>query len=549
MGRTFPTLTAEDAAELIPHGSLVGVGGFTPAGSPKVVPFALAARARRLHEEGRPFQIRLLSGASTGPMCDDALAEAEAISWRAPYMTSAPFRKLTNSGKADFIDMHLSHVAQAASSGFLGRMDVAIIEAVEVSPQGRVHLTTGIGNAPTFLEQADRIIIERNAYHSPRISELADILVLPRPPRRDPIPIHDPLDRIGKRYADVDPRKIVGIVASDQPDGGRPFSAVDACSRAIGDHVCRFLLDEMAAGRIPPGFLPLQSGVGNVANAVMASFSSNPDFPRFKLYTEVLQDTVIDLIASGSVLGASTCSLSLSDEKLRFVYDHFDDFADRIVLRPQEISNNPEVSRRLGVVATNTAIEVDVYGHVNSSHFFGTQMMNGLGGSGDFERNAYLSIFMCPSFAKGGRVSTIVPMCTHVDHSEHSVQVVVTEQGLADLRGLAPTARARAIIDNCAHPAYRDYLHHYLESAPMGHLRHDMRRCFELVNNYLEAGEMLPGLDLRRFEGWVAWRGGREMKDQREERVWADRRSVNRPTSAHRRAARTSSSSCRASSG
>ncbi|WP_165067033.1 succinate CoA transferase [Paludisphaera rhizosphaerae] len=499
MGRAFPTLTAEDAAELIPHGSLVGVSGFTPAGSPKVVPAALAARAKKLHAEGQPFQVRLLSGASTGPMCDDALAEAEAISWRAPYMTSAPFRKLANSGKVDFIDMHLSHVAQVTAGGFLGQMDVAIVEAVEVTPQGRVFLTTGIGNTPTFLEQASRVIIERNAYHSPRISELADIYTLPRPPHRDPIPIYDPLDRIGKRYADVDPRKIVGIVDSDQADGGRAFSAVDATSRAIGEHVCRFLLNEMAAGRIPAGFLPLQSGVGNVCNAVMASFSSNPDFPRFKLYTEVLQDTVVDLITSGSVVGASTCSLSLTDEKLQFVYDHFEDFADRIVLRPQEISNNPEVSRRLGVIATNTAIEVDIYGHVNSTHFFGTQMMNGIGGSGDFERNAYLSIFMCPSFAKGGKVSTIVPMCTHVDHSEHSVQVVVTEQGVADLRGLAPMARARAIIDNCAHPAYRDYLHRYIESAPMGHLRHDMKRCFELVNNYLESGQMLPDLDLKQF--------------------------------------------------
>ncbi|WP_165248691.1 succinate CoA transferase [Paludisphaera soli] len=500
MGSPFPTLTAEEAAELIPHGAMVGTSGFTPAGSPKVVPAALAKRARALHEKGEEFQIRLLTGASTGALCDDALAEAGAISWRAPYMTSGPLRKLANSGRIDFIDMHLSHVAQMTSGGFLGKMDFAIVEAADVTVDGRVLLTTGIGNAPTFLEQAERVIIEKNTFHPARIAELADIYTLPRPPHRDPIPIQDPLDRIGTTYAAVDPRKIVGVVASDLPDGGRPFAAPDATSAAIGEHVCRFLLDEMAAGRIPPGFLPLQSGVGNVCNAVMASFSSNPDFPRFKIYTEVLQDTVVDLIGRGSVLGASTCSLSLSDEKLRFLYDHFDEFADKIVLRPQEISNNPEVARRLGVIATNTAIEVDVYGHVNSSHFFGTQIMNGLGGSGDFERNAYLSIFMCPSVAKGGRVSTIVPMCTHVDHSEHSVQVIVTEQGLADLRGLAPMARARAIIDHCAHPAYRPYLHHYLETAPMGHLRHDMRRCFELCNNFLETGAMLPDLDLKQFE-------------------------------------------------
>jgi acyl-CoA hydrolase len=200
------------------------------------------------------------------------------------------------------------------------------------------------------------------------------------------------------------------------------------------------------------------------------------------------------------VIGASTCSLTLTNEKLKFLYDYFDEFADRIVLRPQEISNNPGIARRLGVIATNTAIEVDIYGHANSTHFFGTQVMNGLGGSGDFERNAYLSILMCPSTAKGGRISTIVPMCSHVDHSEHPVQAIATEHGLADLRGLSPIARARRIIDQCAHPAYRDYLHHYLESSPMGHLRHDLRRCFELYTNFQEQGVMLPDLDLSQFD-------------------------------------------------
>jgi acetyl-CoA hydrolase len=107
---------------------------------------------------------------------------------------------------------------------------------------------------------------------------------------------------------------------------------------------------------------------------------------------------------------------------------------------------------------------------------------------------------MCPSVAKGGKVSTIVPMCSHVDHSEHSVQVIVTEQGLADLRGLSPEDRSRLMIDKCAHPAYRPYLHKYVEDAPMGHIRHDLRRCFELHANFQEAGAMLPDLDFSQFE-------------------------------------------------
>ncbi len=500
-GTHFPTLTAEEAAELIPHGAMVGVSGFTPAGAPKAIPRALAKHARALHEAGQPLQIRVLSGASTGAACDDTLALAEAVSWRAPYMTSPNMRKLANSGQLDFVDMHLSHVSQMVIEGFLGRLDFAIIEATDITPDGRVYLTTGIGNAPTFLMKAEKVLIELNAYHSTRLRELADIIVLPPRPHRTPIQIRDPLDRIGRRYAQVDPAKVVGIVHTNESDGGRGFTPPDEASQRISAHVSNFLVDEMAAGRIPPEFLPLQSGVGNVCNAVVAGLAANDALPQFKVYTEVLQDSMLELIASGSVIGASTTSLTLTDDKLKFLYEYFDEFADLIVLRPQEISNNPEIARRLGVIATNTAIEVDIYGHANSTHFYGTQIMNGLGGSGDFERNAFLSILMCPSTAKGGRVSTVVPMCSHVDHSEHTVQVIATEWGLADLRGLSPIARARRIIDQCAHPASRDYLHHYLEKAPMGHIRHDLRRCFELYLNLQEHGAMLPDLDLSQFGG------------------------------------------------
>ena len=60
-------------------------------------------------------------------------------------------------------------------------------------------------------------------------------------------------------------------------------------------------------------------------------------------------------------------------------------------------------------------------------------MMNGLGGSGDFTRNAYISIYTTPSTAKDGKISSFVPMVSHVDHSEHSVKIMVSEYGIADL--------------------------------------------------------------------------------------------------------------------
>ena len=194
----------------------------------------------------------------------------------------------------------------------------------------------------------------------------------------------------------------------------------------------------------------------------------------------------------GKLTGASATALTITNSCMKRILDDFDFFSRRIVLRPQEISNHPGIIRRLGVIAMNTAIEADIYGNVNSSHIFGTDIMNGVGGSGEFARNSYLSIFMTPSIAKNGRISSIVPMCPHIDSNEHSVQVLVTEQGLADLRGLGPLQRANRIIDGCAHPAYRDYLRGYLKTARTGHIPHDLNRCFEMHRNLMETGSMLP---------------------------------------------------------
>jgi acetyl-CoA hydrolase len=489
----LPRITPDEAAALIRHDTLVGFSGFTPAGAAKLVPAALGRRAAELHARGEHFRIRVLTGASTGPAIDDVLTDARAIAWRAPYQSSGPLRRAVNAGDVEFVDMHLSHVPQALLEGFFGSVDVAVIEGTDVSDDGRIQLSTSVGITPTLLQCASRIVVEINQRHSRRLSEMTDIVVLPPPPGRLPIGINDPLEKIGQPFVAVDPRRIAGVIEHSAPDGVEPFGPPTEASRAIATHVVRFLVDEMRAGRVPPEFLPLQAGVGNVANGVMAALGDAAEIPPFVMFTEVFQDSLVDLMSNGRLRGASTTALTLTERELDRVYADMDFFARRIVLRPQELSNNPGIIRRLGVISLNTALEVDIYGHVNSTHVAGTQLMNGVGGSGDFTRNSFLSVFMCPSTAKGGRISAIVPMATHVDHNEHSVQIVVTEQGLADLRGLAPTERARRIIDRCAHPAYRDYLHRYLERARAGHIRHDLATCFELHRNLLETGQMLPG--------------------------------------------------------
>lgn len=485
----FPRVSAEEAASMIENGQTVAFSGFTAAGSAKALPRSLARRANELHAKGEPFRLNVLSGASTGKL-DDLLAEAEAVAWRAPYQSSKIMRSQINEQKIEFTDMHLSHLPQAVQNGFLGNVNWAVIEAAEITSDGRIYLPTSIGASPTFLRCAEKVIIELNRYHSVRLSEMADIAMQPPPPRRSPIPIYHPMNKIGLPYASVDPKKIVAVVDNNEPDGIAPMDSPNEISRRIAHQVVDFLLEEMRVGRIPEEFLPLQAGVGNIANAVMSFLGDDPDVPDFYMYTEVFQDSLIELMEKGHLLGASTCSLTVSDENLQRIYNNMDFFTSRVVLRPQELSNNPGVIRRLGVIALNTALEFDLNGHANSTHVCGTDLVNGIGGSGDFTRNAYLSIFMAPSAVKDGRISTVVPMVTHPDHSEHSVQVIVTEHGLADLRSLGPKEKAKTIIDKCAHPDYRDYLHRYLAESPSGHISQNLRDAFKMHVNLIENGTM-----------------------------------------------------------
>jgi acetyl-CoA hydrolase len=483
-------LTAAEAAAMIEHGQTVGFSGFTPAGAPKAIPKAIAERAIREHDADREFQIGVLTGASTGDSLDGALARAHAISFRTPYQSNSALRARINEGEIRFFDMHLSLMPQAARYGFLGPMHWAVMEASDVTAGGGIVLTSSVGAAPTFCGLAGKILIELNHRHPPTLLGMHDIYEPADPPRRREIPVYAPSDRIGSPVIKVDPSKIAGVVETELNDEVRGFEAATPLTRQIGNRVAEFLAGEIAAGRIPGSFLPIQSGVGNIANAVLGALGSHPDIPAFEMYTEVLQDSVIELMQEERVKFASSCSLTLSNGALSSVYDNLDWFRQRILLRPQEISNHPEIVRRLGIISINTAIEVDVFGNVNSTHVMGRQMMNGIGGSGDFTRNAYLSIFTCPSTAKNGKISTIVPLVSHVDHSEHSVQIVATEWGIADLRGKSPYERAYLIIENCAHPDFRDTLKNYLEMVEGGHTPQTLSAAYMMHDRFLRLGDM-----------------------------------------------------------
>ncbi|MDD2526320.1 MAG: succinate CoA transferase [Bacteroidales bacterium] len=483
-------ISAEEAADFVHDGDQVGFSGFTAAGAPRVVPGFIAKKAEAEHAAGRPFQIGVFTGASTGEFLDGVLARAHAIKTRTPYQSTKDLRTCINSNETQYFDIHLSELAQSLRSNFFGKINVAIIEAADITDNGEVILTAGVGISPTICRLADKIIIELNKQHPKALRGIHDIYEPMDVPFRKEIPIYTPTDRAGVPYVKVDLNKVVGIVETDVKAGGGEFTPADEVTSQIGANVAGFLESEMKAGRIPSSFLPIQSGVGNVANAVLGFMGENKNIPAFNIYTEVIQDAVIALMKQDRVKFASGCSLTLSESVLQEVYNDLDYFKPKLVLRPQEISNNPGLVRRMGLITINTALEADIYGNINSTHVCGTKMMNGIGGSGDFTRNAYLPIFTTPSIAKGGKISSIVPMVSHADHSEHSVKVLITELGVADLRGKSPVQRAKLIIDNCVHPEYKEMMYEYMRIAGKGHTPHDLRSCFALHNELNESGDM-----------------------------------------------------------
>jgi succinyl-CoA:acetate CoA-transferase len=408
-----------------------------------------------------------------------------------PFQSDAALRRKINTGEVMFIDQHLSETAELLRSGGLAPIDIAVIEAVAIREDGSIVPTMSVGNSASFAQQARQVIVEINLNAPLELEGLHDIYLPQARPRREPLPLVSPWDRIGSSSIPVDPARIAAIVFTDSPDSPSNVLPPDFQTDAIARHVVAFLEREVEAGRMDTDLLPLQAGIGTIANAVLHGLTQS-SFRNLTMYSEVLQDSALELLDSGHLAMASASSITLSAAAHERFLANIEQYRKRIVLRPQEISNHPELVRRLGVIALNTALEFDLYGNVNSTHVGGTHMMNGIGGSGDFARNGQVSIFVSKSVAKDGAISSVVPMVSHVDHTEHDVDVLVTEWGLADLRGLAPRERAPLIIEHCAHPSYRQQLWAYYEEALRGdgQTPHVLEQAFSWHTRYAMEGTM-----------------------------------------------------------
>lgn len=428
-------VSADEAATLITDGMNVGVSGFTPSGYPKKTTLALAKAIKA----GKKCRINIWSGASVGPEIEETLAEVGGISGRMPYYAASnkTLSRQINTGSVTYIDQHLSHFAQQIDYGFYGDVDVAIVEAAAINADGSIVLGSGVGNTPMLVKHAKKIIVEVNTSIPLTLEGMHDIYICSKPPERTEIPIYHVGDRIGSPYVSCGLDRITCIVESDIVDHVRNLSAPDDTSKKIAANLVDFLEHEQRHGCLPQQMLPLQSGVGSIANAVLMGLAESK-FENLTMYSEILQDSVFKLIKCGKVTQASGCAFTPSPTVWEMYKEDPELYRNRIVLRPLDISNNPEVIRRLGVISMNTPLEFDIYGQANSTHVMGNRMMNGIGGSGDYMRNGYLTIFSTPSTAKGGNISSVVPMVSHADHTEHDTMVFITEQGVADIRGLSP---------------------------------------------------------------------------------------------------------------
>jgi succinyl-CoA:acetate CoA-transferase len=449
-------ITADEAALLFRDGMVVATSG-SAMGYPKAT---FSALAERITKEGA-LKIDLLCAGPLSAEVEDVLAEAGGIRTRIGAIGGEKLRAAVNRGEVKFIEGKGGRLPLHVKRGWFGPVDIAVIEAVGLTSEGNIIPSTAVYDSPEWLDSAASVLVEINLNRPLALMGLHDVYQM----GGDPIPIsNNPLTRIGVPYFSVDPEKIKGIVISERGEKPSAPGKPDRAGELIGGHLVDFFRSEIASGRLREPLPPLEVGIGGVMGAVLRQIGESA-FTGFRFYMPVIPDQVLAMIDAGKVEWVSGTALRLTPEGWGTFAANLERYKRCMVLRPVSVSNSAELIQRLGVIGINGCLEMDLQGQVNSSHVLGSRVIGGVAGSYDFSRNGLLAIFVGPSTARGGKVSAIVPMVSHVDHTEHDVDILVTEQGLADLRGLDPTEKAETIIRQCAHPDFKGVLSAYLARA------------------------------------------------------------------------------------
>lgn len=450
--------SAEEAAVFIKSDMTVAMGGYTSSGYPKAIAEELVKRK----VAGEDLKITLLGGSAIGPI-ENLLGSKNIISRQIPMIGSKTMSQLVNQGKVHYVEQQMNKMPHLLRGGAFGKVDVAIIEAIACTKEGYIIPTSSVGMIPHLVDMAETVIIEINLAQPAELEGFHDIYLPELPPNRKPIPLNYVNQRIGEPFLRVNPNKIRYIVESNKLDETTKLFDSTAVIQKITDNLLNFLESEVKKqwdGNLPP----VQTGFGNLASNIVSSFQ-NANFHEISFFCGNLQEANLELMITGKVKAASTGSIQMTPRVLDIIRSYPDELKKIMVMRNADVTNNAETIGRMGIIALNSAIEADIYGNVNSSHIAGTKVLNGIGGGANFAQNANLSVLLIPSEAKDGAISTIVPMVSHHDIIEHDIDLIITDQGIADLRGKDEVERANCIIHNCASPKYRDMLDNYLKNA------------------------------------------------------------------------------------
>lgn len=475
--------TAGKASELIKDGMTVAMSGYAMAGYPKAIPGELVLRKKK----GPKLAVNLITGANV-PWLDELLGASEIISKRVPMVASRALSSQVNSGKVRYVEQQMCKMPRLLRSHSFGEIDVLVVEALAVTEEGLIP-TTSVGLTHFLMQAAKEIVVEINSAQPDVLFGMHDVYIQKPVPDTEPIPLKRCSDRIGSTFIPFNTSKIKYIVETNEPENIIEQTVVTDESRSIAEHLFSFLRKEYKTrlgGMIPP----IQLGFGNIADAI-ADLLQISEFSNLQFHCGGVSEKVLSLMLSGKASAISTSGISMN-EKAEKILEQIPDVRQKLILRNGDIINNSEIVGRLGVVALNTGIEIDIYGNVNSSHIAGTRVVYGIGGGANFAQNAGLSVMLIPSISKGGAISNIVPMVSHQDICEHDIDVIITENGYADVRGLDDLQRAEAIISICAAEEYQQQLDEYLAASKKmgGHHPQNPQMAFAWYTRLKETGTM-----------------------------------------------------------
>lgn len=472
------------ASEIFIDGLTVAMSGYAMAGYPKAIPEDLVRRKN----EGLKLSINLITGANV-PWLDELLGSAEIISGRVPMCASKVLSSQVNSQKVRYIEQQMCKMPRLLQSRSFGNIDVLVVEALAVTEEGLIP-TTSVGLTKYLMDAANEIIVEINWSQPEILYGMHDVYIPKPPPETEPIPLTSCRDRIGTAFIPFDISKIKYIIETDKPENKVQSTAFTPESRKTAENLFSFLRKEYltkSGGAIPP----IQLGFGNITDAVTDLLQTS-EFNNLQFFCGGVSDNILKLLQSGKASVISTAGISMNENSGK-ILEEISDVHDKLILRNGDMINNAEIIGRLGVVALNTGIEIDIYGNVNSSHIGGNNVVNGIGGGANFAQNAGLSVLLISSVSKGGAISNIVPMVSHQDICEHDTDIVITENGYADVRGLDDLQRAEAIISYCASEEYKKQLFDYFGASKKlgGHHPQNPKMAFGWYTRLKETRTML----------------------------------------------------------